>query len=82
MFQFGRVETRDGHAPLFSDAHRWAYPRIGAYMRYSRTYALIFAVGTFSSTRMAIPNENSHNANNFRNSLNKHKKAAHRQRSS
>ena len=29
-----------GHKPLFSDAHRCAYLQIGAYMRYSRIYAI------------------------------------------
>ena len=26
------IKTRDGHAPLFSNAHWCAYPHIGAYM--------------------------------------------------
>ena len=46
------VFTRDGHAPLFSEAHRCAYPHICAY---SRIYARKFAFGAFSRTHMAIP---------------------------
>ena len=50
------VDTRDGHAPLFSDAHIRILAHISAYchiyMGYSRIYAWIFA---FSLTRMAIP---------------------------
>ena len=43
LFTLICATTRDGHAP-FSDAHRCAYPHIGAYMQYLRIYSQLFAV--------------------------------------